>query len=102
MVAFQISFYGKEKLLSFGTYPDVSLASARERRDAARKLIASDTPIDPSEARKATKAENVANKTNTFELRADKWWQHWQAGKSEGHAEYIKRRLELDVYPGIR
>lgn len=94
-------FEGKEKKLSFGAYPEVSLATARERRDAARKLIASDTPIDPSEARKATKAESVANQSNTFELWAGNWWQHWQAGKSERHAEYVKRRLELDVYPAI-
>ncbi len=31
---------GKEKLLSFGPYPDVSLAEAREKRDQARKVIA--------------------------------------------------------------
>jgi len=98
---FKYRFDGKEKLLSFGTYPEVSLANARERRDVARKLIASDPPIDPSAKRKAIKAENVANKTNTFELWAGKWWQHWQAGKSERHAQYVKRRLELDVYPVI-
>lgn len=33
-------FDGKEKRLSLGVYPDVSLASARERRDEARKLLA--------------------------------------------------------------
>lgn len=94
-------FDGKQKTLSLGAYPDVSLASARERRDAARKLLASDIPIDPSEARKATKAESVANQANTFELWAGKWWQHWQIGKSERHVQYVKRRLELDVYPAI-
>ncbi|MCX7153059.1 MAG: Arm DNA-binding domain-containing protein, partial [Proteobacteria bacterium] len=36
---FRYSFDGKEKLLSLGTYPDVSLASARQRRDQARTLI---------------------------------------------------------------
>lgn len=94
-------FDGKEKLLSFGAYPDVSLASARDRRDAARKLIASEPPIDPNEARKTAKAENEANKNNTFELWAGKWWQHWKVGKTERHADYVKRRLELDVYPAI-
>jgi integrase len=98
---FKYRFDGKEKLLSFGTYPDVSLANARGRRDNARKLLASDPPIDPSESRKTIKAESNANKSNTFELWAGKWWQHWHAGKSERHAEYVKRRLELDVYPAI-
>lgn len=98
---FKYRFDGKEKLLSLGTYPDVSLASARERRDQVRKLIASNPPIDPSGKRKDDKAERLANKSNTFELWAGKWWQHWQTSKSPRHAEYVKRRLESDVYPRI-
>lgn len=98
---FKYRFEGKEKLLSFGTYPEVSLLSARQRRDQARTLLASDPPINPSEKRKDEKAERVANKTNTFELWAKKWWQHWQTSKSPRHADYVKRRLEADIYPSI-
>lgn len=47
-------FGGVEKQLSLGTYPAVTLAKARESRDAARKLLAEG--IDPSEKRKAEKA----------------------------------------------
>ncbi|MCH7571024.1 MAG: DUF4102 domain-containing protein, partial [Deltaproteobacteria bacterium] len=46
-------FAGKEKRLSFGVYPDVSLKSAREKRDATRHQLAAGT--DPGEARKAEK-----------------------------------------------
>ncbi len=46
-------FAGKEKRLSFGVYPDVSLKFAREKRDAARQQFAAGT--DPAEARKAGK-----------------------------------------------
>ena len=46
-------FEGKQKILAFGVYPDVSLVQARENRDAARKLLA--TGIDPGENRKAKK-----------------------------------------------
>ena len=46
-------FAGKEKRLSLGVYPDVSLKS-RERRDEARRLLANE--VDPSEHRKAIKA----------------------------------------------
>jgi integrase len=95
---FKYRFEGKEKLLSFGTYPDVSLLSARQRRDQARTLLASDPPINPSDKRKDEKSERVANKTNTFELWAKKWWQHWQASKSPRHARYVMRRFELDVF----
>ena len=47
-------FGGKEKLLSLGTYPEVCLKDARQRRDDARKLLADG--IDPGENRKAVRA----------------------------------------------
>lgn len=40
--------HGREKLLSFGQYPEVSLKLARERRDEAKRLLAAD--IDPAES----------------------------------------------------
>jgi len=46
---------GVEKRLSLGTYPETSLKAAREKRDAARALIVQG--IDPSDARKASKAQ---------------------------------------------
>ena len=45
---------GKAKLMSFGSYPDVSLSLASERHAAARKLLATGT--DPMAERKAEKA----------------------------------------------
>lgn len=53
---FKYRFEGREKLLSFGTYPEVSLEEARKRRLAARKLLAAEPPVDPSVARQAAKA----------------------------------------------
>ena len=44
-------FDGKEKRLALGVYPDVGLKDARERREAARKLLANG--VDPGEHRKA-------------------------------------------------
>ena len=98
---YKYRFDGKEKLLSIGAYPDVSLASARERRDAARKLIASDPPIDPSENKKTTKAKKIANTTNTFELWAVKWAKSYFTNKTESHKERTMRRLELYIFPWI-
>jgi len=63
---------GKEKRISLGVYPEVSLKDARERREAARKLLAQG--VDPSAARKEEKAEEVA-KTETFEFVAREWHQ---------------------------
>ncbi|MBX9641568.1 MAG: Arm DNA-binding domain-containing protein, partial [Mycobacteriaceae bacterium] len=65
-------FDNKEKLLSLGTYPDVSLKDARGRRDAARKLLADG--IDPGENRKAVKATKVERAANSFEVVAREWY----------------------------
>jgi hypothetical protein len=56
---------GKEKRLSLGVYPDVSLKDARERRDDARKLLAQG--IDPSGHRKAEKKASAERIANDFE-----------------------------------
>lgn len=57
-------FLGTEKLLSFGSYPVVSLAEARELRDNAKKLLIAD--VDPSEAKKAGKREAKIAAAQTF------------------------------------
>ena len=44
------TFDQKEKLLSLGTYPEISLSLARERQAAARSLVAQG--IDPSAKRR--------------------------------------------------
>src|SRR5271154_4698096 len=59
-------FAGKEKRLSLGVFPDVGLKDARDRRDAARKLLANG--IDPSENRKAQKSAQAERAGNSFEV----------------------------------
>lgn len=62
-------FLGKQKSLAFGVWPDISLADARAKRDAARRLIANG--IDPGEKAKQDKiAANVAA-ANTFDAVAN-------------------------------
>jgi len=90
---------GKEKRLSLGVYPDVSLKDARERRDEARKLLAND--IDPSEHRQAQKAAKVDRAANSFEVVAREWHAKHQPSWTEKHAETIIRRLELNVFPWL-
>ena len=90
---------GKEKLISFGTYPEVTLAEAREKRDTARKQLANG--IDPGEVRKAQKAAKLEEGTNTFEAVAREWHQKFKAKWSVNHAKAIFTRLEQDVFPFI-
>ncbi|HOX67487.1 MAG TPA: integrase arm-type DNA-binding domain-containing protein [Burkholderiaceae bacterium] len=102
----------RENRLSLGTYPDVSLADARGRRDAARKQIAAGT--DPSEARKADKAAKQKERESqaladaglpgpgTFEHVAREWLTTVHEAKvSAGHAERTRIRLEQDAFPWI-
>jgi len=66
---FRYRFAGKENMLAFGVYPDVSLSDAREKRDQARKLLAAG--IDPSSRRKTDKAAAFVAARNTFGAVAD-------------------------------
>jgi integrase len=59
------AFQGKEKMISLGVYPDVSLSMARERRDEARRLIAEGK--DPSAERQAEKKTLKLASEATFE-----------------------------------
>jgi integrase len=96
---FKYRFEGKEKLLSLGVYPDVSLKAARERRDEARKLVAQG--IDPSAHRKAESATRVERAANSFEVIAREWFAKQQATWVPSHAERIIRRFERDVFPAF-
>src|ERR1022692_4265427 len=64
-------FAGKRRTLAFGVYPSVTLAAARENRDAARKQIASS--IDPGAKRKRDKLAAKMGAGNSFRLVADEW-----------------------------
>lgn len=92
-------FGGKEKLLTFGTYPEVSLSEAREKRDQARKLLAAD--VDPGENKKAQKAAHQDNSENTFEVIAREWFGKFAPGWAQNHSEKIIRRLERDIFPWL-
>jgi hypothetical protein len=90
---------GKEKRLSLGVYPEVTLVKARERRNDARKLLAGGT--DPSEHRKATKAAGVERAANSFEAIAREWFDRLKPSWDEKHADRTLARLERDVFPWI-
>ncbi|MEI6827079.1 MAG: integrase arm-type DNA-binding domain-containing protein [Desulfuromonadales bacterium] len=96
---FKYRYAGKGKLLSFGSYPEISLSDARQRRDEARKLIAND--IDPGEVRKARKASIVASTENAFEVVAREWHTKFSPTWSESHSYWVLRRLEQYVFPAI-
>jgi len=85
----------KENLLSLGTYPDVSLKRAREKRDELRRLLADG--IDPGDKRKAEAQAGA----QTFEAVAREWFAKHESTWAPGHSSKIIRRLECDVFPWI-
>lgn len=90
---------GREKLMTLGLYPDVSLADARERRDQARKVKASGQ--DPMLERQSEQHKRRAAAENSFQAVAMAWLAQWRTNKSPRHVEYVQRRLEADVFPEI-
>ncbi len=92
-------FNSKEKLLSFGAYPDVRLARAREKRDEARRLLAEG--IDPGENRKIQKAAKTERSANSFEVVAREWFAKFKPGWAPTHSEKIIKRLENDLFPWL-
>lgn len=88
-----------EKLLSLGTYPDVSLKRAREKRDDARQLLADG--IDPSADRQAKQhAQRVAH-LHSFKAIAEAWMDMHKLQWTEGHRRRTLRRLERYAFPWI-
>jgi integrase len=90
---------GKEKRLALGVYPEVGLKDAREKRDAARKLLADG--IDPAAVKKARKAAAVAETTSSFEAVAREWFGKFAPGWAPTHSDKIIRRLERDIFPWL-
>jgi integrase len=96
---FKYRFSGKEKLLSLGTYPDISLSEAREKRDAARKQLAQE--IDPGIAKQVSKRAIQALTENSFEAVAREWFSKYSAAWVKSYSTKVMGRLENNVFPWI-
>lgn len=88
-------YAGKEKLLTLGQYPVVSLKEARERAMDAKKILSAGK--DPSVERKFAKQRQ----RNIFELTAREWHEKQTPGWNSGYAAKVLRKLEKYVFPHI-
>jgi len=86
-----------ERLLALGTYPEVPLKLAREKRDAARALLKKN--IDPGLQRKKEENAQQLAGLRTFEAVALAWLPKQTWGSS--HAARNKRRVEQHVFPWL-
>jgi integrase len=94
---------GKEKVLALGQYPDLSLITARERCDEARRLLASG--IDPRVRRREHSVTSLQEPglqvaARSFEAVAREWWRTRKASErwDEDYAAQVLRQLERDVF----
>ena len=85
----------KEKLVALGTWPQVSLKEAREKRDRCRQEIAAGN--DPMLLKKARAEATCPGRT--FQEVAEAWRNNMENVWSESHAKTIRERLALNVYP---
>ena len=90
---------GKEKTLTIGKYPTVSLSEARQAAENARRLLSDGQ--DPSAAKQQEKEERKAAVLNTFESIARRWHTDNLHRWKENHAARIISDFEKDVFPAI-
>jgi integrase len=100
---FDYSIYGRRKTLSLGTYPATGLKLAREKADAARKLVAAG--LDPSQDRKARRAKRIGGldgvDQQSFEAVAREWYATRRGDWADSYGSKVIRRLEVDVIPWL-
>lgn len=92
-------FAGKRKTLALGTYPEITLAAARQRREAARKQLAHN--VDPAVAKQDAKAAQAAHLANTFERVALDWLDKTKADRMTSTQAKVSTWLQKDVFPYI-
>jgi integrase len=92
-------FADKRKTLALGTYPEVSLAKARAKREKAREQLAEG--IDPSAAKREEKAEQAAASVNTFKAVALEWHAMKEKGCAANTSKKRLTQLENHIFPAI-
>jgi hypothetical protein len=85
-------YEGREKKLSFGKYPDITLSQARDMRDDARNKLAQD--IDPGVLKNSIKRSKQIAVENSFEMIAREWHAKFTPKWTKEHGERILIRLE--------
>lgn len=94
-------FDGKQKSLTFGAFPAVSLKEARERREAAKRLLAEGR--DPSAVKKLAKAAKAVSSATTFDAIAaellDKKQREGKAGGTMEKVEWLLSFAKPEIGP---
>lgn len=89
----------KEKLLSLGAYPAVSLAEAREKLISAKKKVRDGA--DPAAERKTEKQNAKLAAEHEFRAIAAEWLEQRNAIWTPRHARKVEKQLEQDIFPQL-
>lgn len=92
-------YLNKEKRMSLGIYPEVTLVEARERREAARKLLANG--VDPAMDKREKQRAAILNAETTFEVVAREWHEQQKDRWTKDYAANVLNRLEQDIFSVI-
>jgi integrase len=92
-------FAQKDRKLSLGAYPEVTLALARERQLEARRLI--DRDVDPLEHKKQEKRSARLANANSFEAVGREWYLKFSATWAASHSSKVLLRLENNLFPWL-
>jgi integrase len=90
---------GKKNRLTFGKYPEVSLAEARDKRLAARKHLAQG--VDPGRTKREEKQAREKAALNTFEAVARAWLARTAPERAASTQEKNTAWLERNIFPAI-
>lgn len=96
---YKYRFEKKERLLTLGAYPDISLADAREKRDEAKKILRQGR--DPRHAAKRGRLVGDIASAKTLEVGAREWHAFQLDSWKPVHANDVINSLERDVFPDI-
>lgn len=94
-------FGGNERRHTIGTYGEgrVSLSDARKEAVHISELVKKG--IDPAQAKRALKREQVEKHSNTFQAVAEEWHETQRDSWCPKHAEVVMNRFKNDVFPYI-
>ena len=90
---------GKEKLLAFGVWPEVSLTEARKKRNEAKQLLKSGK--DPSAAKKNLKLSQRVAQSNTFGAVTEEWLEVKQKEWKSPYFDDVKSSIEIHLLPDL-
>ncbi|WP_218510853.1 integrase arm-type DNA-binding domain-containing protein [Variovorax sp. dw_308] len=86
-----------ETVVSYGSYPEVTLAEAREKHMDARRQKRSG--INPNEAKKAAKLAAMVSGASNFEAVTREWFATRKDEWAPSYGDKIMRRMEVDLFP---